>query len=211
MNKRWIEPVTLSGSKVILEPLALEHAEGVASAVKDGELWNLWYTSIPSPNKVEEYIKTALDMRENVGALPFTVRDKESNIIIGCTRYFNVDEVNQRLEIGYTWYSESYQRTAVNTECKYLLLSHAFEKLDAIAVEFRTHWHNHTSRAAIARLGAKQDGVLRNHTKSADGIYRDTVVFSIINLEWPTVKRSLEYKLQNHRPNPQMGESGFFR
>ena len=197
MKNRWIEPVTLSGSKVILEPLSLEHLEGIISAVKDGELWNLWFTSIPSPEKAEEYIKTALDMRENAGAMPFIVRDRETNTIIGCTRYFNVDEVNQRLEIGYTWYSESYQRTAANTECKYLLLSHAFEKLDAIAVEFRTHWHNHKSRAAIARLGAKQDGVLRNHTRSADGIYRDTVVFSIINLEWPAVKQSLKFKLNN--------------
>jgi len=195
MNNRWIEPVTLSGSKVILEPLSLEHLDGIIAAVKDGELWSLWFTSIPSPEKAEGYIKTALDMRENAGAMPFIVRDRETNTIIGCTRYFNVDEVNQRLEIGYTWYSESYQRTAANTECKYLLLSHAFEKLEAIAVEFRTHWHNHKSRAAIARLGAKQDGVLRNHTRSADGIYRDTVVFSIINLEWPAVKQSLKFKL----------------
>ena len=197
MKKRWIEPVTLTGSKVILEPLSLEHLDGLISAVKDGELWNLWFTSIPAPEKAGEYIKTALDMRENAGAMPFVVRDRESNKIIGCTRYFNVDEVNQRLEIGYTWYSESYQRTAANTECKYLLLSHAFEKLDAIAVEFRTHWHNHKSRAAIARLGAKQDGVLRNHQRTADGSYRDTVVFSIINLEWPAVRQSLMFKLNN--------------
>lgn len=196
MKKRWIEPVTLSGSKVILEPLSLEHLEGIRSAVKDGELWNLWFTSIPSPATAEAYIKTALDMRENAGAMPFIVRERETNKIIGCTRYFNVDEVNQRLEIGHTWYSESYQRTAVNTESKYLLLSHAFEKLSAIAVEFRTHWHNHKSRAAIARLGAKQDGILRNHTKSADGVYRDTVVFSIIDLEWPAVKQSLLFKLK---------------
>lgn len=196
MKKRWIEPVTLTGTHAILEPLSLEHLDGVIAAVKDGELWNLWFTSIPSPEKAEAYIKTALDMRENAGAMPFIVREKETDKIIGCTRYFNVDEVNQRLEIGYTWYAESYQRTAVNTECKYLLLSHAFEKLDAIAVEFRTHWHNHKSRAAIARLGAKQDGVLRNHTKSADGVYRDTAVFSIINLEWPAVKQSLEFKLK---------------
>ena len=200
MNKRWIEPITLTGTKVIVEPLSLEHADGMSAAVKDGELWNLWYTTIPSPEKVEEYIKIALGMRENSGAMPFIVRDRESNTIIGCTRYFNVDEANQRLEIGYTWYSESYQRTAVNTECKFLLLTHAFEKLDAIAVEFRTHWHNHKSRAAIARLGAKQGGVLRNHIKSPDGIYRDTVVFSIINLEWPAVKQSLLFKLQNHKP-----------
>ena len=200
MTNRWIKPVTFTGSKAILEPLALEHADGMREAVKDGELWKLWYTSIPSPEKVEKYIKIALGMRENGGAMPFIVREKESNRIIGCMRYFNVDEVNQRLEIGHTWYAESVQRTSVNTECKYLLLSHAFEKLDAIAVEFRTHWHNHKSRAAIARLGAKQDGVLRNHQKSADGIYRDTVVFSIINLEWSAVKRSLEFKLNSHRP-----------
>ena len=197
MKKRWIEPVTLTGSKIILEPLSLEHLDGLSSAVKDGELWKLWFTSIPTPEKTEEYIKTALEMRENAGAMPFIVHDRESNKIIGCTRYFNVDEVNQRLEIGYTWYSESYQRTAVNTECKYLLLSHAFEKLDAIAVEFRTHWHNHKSRAAIARLGAKQDGVLRNHQRTADGSYRDTVVFSIINLEWPAARQSLLFKLNN--------------
>ncbi len=197
MKKRWIEPITLTGLKVVLEPLSLEHLEGMANAVKDGELWKLWFTSIPAPETAEAYIKTALEMRENAGAMPFIVRDRESNKIIGSTRYFNVDEGNQRLEIGYTWYSESYQRTAVNSECKYLLLSHAFEKLEAIAVEFRTHWHNQKSRAAIARLGAKQDGVLRNHQKNADGGYRDTVVFSIINQEWPAVRRSLMFKLNN--------------
>lgn len=197
MKKRWIEPITLTGLRVVLEPLSLEHLDGMINAVKDGELWKLWFTSIPAPEKAEAYIKTALEMRENAGAMPFIVRDRESNKIIGSTRYFNVDEGNQRLEIGYTWYSESYQRTAVNSECKYLLLSHAFEKLEAIAVEFRTHWHNQKSRAAIARLGAKQDGVLRNHQKNADGGYRDTVVFSIINLEWPAVKQSLMFKLNN--------------
>ena len=195
MKNRWIEPVTLTGSKVVLEPLAFEHLADIISAAKDGELWKLWFTSVPSPEKAEEYIKTALDLRGNAGWMPFVVRERTTNKIIGSTRYCNVDEVNQRLEIGYTWYSESYQRTPVNTEAKYLLLTHAFEKLDAIAVELRTHWHNHKSRAAIARLGAKQDGVLRNHQKSADGVYRDTVVFSIINLEWPAVKQSLMYKL----------------
>jgi len=191
----WIEPVILTGTHVILEPLSLEHLPGISSAVKDGKLWKLWFTSIPAPESAEAYIKIALNMRENLGAMPFVVRDKETNTIIGCTRYFNVDETNHRLEIGHTWYAESYQRTAANTEAKYLLLSHAFEKLEAIAVEFRTHWHNHKSRAAIARLGAKQDGVLRNHSQSADGVYRDTVVFSIINLECPAVKQSLKFKL----------------
>lgn len=195
MKTRWIEPITISGSHAMLEPLSLDHLAGMIEAVKDEELWNLWFTSIPSPETAEAYIKTALDMRENAGAMPFIVREKGTGKIIGCTRYFNVDESYQRLEIGYTWYSESYQRTGLNTECKYLLLTHAFEKLDAIAVEFRTHWHNLKSRTAIARLGAKQDGVLRNHQRSADGVYRDTVVFSIINLEWPVVKKSMEFKL----------------
>ncbi len=197
MKKRWIEPATLTGEYVILEPLALEHLDGIIEAVKDGELWKLWFTSVPSPETAEATIKSALDLRENAGWMPFVVREKSTGKIIGSTRYCNVDEANQRLEIGYTWYSASYQRTIVNTECKYLLLSHAFEKLDAIAVEFRTHWHNHKSRAAIARLGAKQDGVLRNHSKTADGVYRDTVVFSIINLEWPAVKQSLQFKLNS--------------
>ncbi|HNE69458.1 MAG TPA: GNAT family N-acetyltransferase, partial [Anaerolineales bacterium] len=195
MKTRWIQPVTLTGAHVVLEPLSLEHLDGIKEAVLDGELWKLWFTSIPSPETAETYIRSALELRENAGWMAFVVREKATNKIIGSTRYCNVDEVNQRLEIGYTWYAESYQRSAVNTECKYLLLTHAFEKLDAIAVEFRTHWHNHKSRAAIARLGAKQDGVLRNHTKSANGVYRDTVVFSIINLEWPVVKQSLEYKM----------------
>ena len=196
MDPHWIQPVTLTGGHVILEPLSLEHLDGIKEAVKDGELWKLWFTSVPSPETAEATIKTALELRENAGWMPFVVREKSTRQIIGSTRYCNVDEVNQRLEIGYTWYSESFQRTTVNTECKYLLLTHAFEKLAAIAVEFRTHWHNHKSRAAIARLGAKQDGVLRNHQKGPDGTYRDTVVFSIINLEWPVVKKSLEFKLK---------------
>ena len=195
MKTHWIQPVTLTGTHATLEPLSLDHIDGIKEAVLDGELWKLWFTSIPSPETAEAYIRSALELRENAGWMAFVVREKATNKIIGSTRYCNVDEVNQRLEIGYTWYAESYQRSAVNTECKYLLLTHAFEKLEAIAVEFRTHWHNHKSRAAIARLGAKQDGVLRNHTKSANGVYRDTVVFSIINLEWPVVKQSLEYKL----------------
>ena len=195
MATRWIELVTPTGEKIILEPLSMEHKDGLIEAVKDGELWNLWFTSVPSPDKVENYIKTALDMRENTGAMPFAVLEKETGKVIGSTRYYNIDEDNHRVEIGYTFYAKSHQRTMVNTESKYLLLSHAFENLDAIAVEFRTHWHNHKSRAAIARLGAKQDGVLRNHTRSADGVYRDTVVFSIINSEWPTVRQSLQFKM----------------
>src|SRR5258708_20273626 len=188
MTKRWIKPVTLTGSKVILEPLSLEHEDEMIAAVKDGELWKLWYTPIPTPEKMKDYIEEALRTGENTGALPFVVRERESNTIIGSTRFFNLDEVNQRLNIGYTWYAESVQRTAVNTESKYLLLAHAFEKLEAIAVEFRTNWHNHKSREAIARLGAKQDGEFRNHAKLAGGVYRETDVFSKLKLEGPRVE-----------------------
>jgi RimJ/RimL family protein N-acetyltransferase len=195
MHNKWIQATTLAGSHVVLEPLSLDHLEGIKQAVRDGELWTLWFTGVPHPDGAEAYIEAALDSRERAGAMPFVVRELESGRIIGSTRYCNVDESNQRLEIGYTWYAASVQRTAVNTECKYLLLTHAFEKLGAIAVEFRTHWHNRESRAAIARLGAKQDGVLRNHTRTADGIYRDTVVFSIIDHEWPAVRQSLVFRL----------------
>ncbi|MDH5171467.1 MAG: GNAT family N-acetyltransferase [Gammaproteobacteria bacterium] len=195
MNKRWIEPATLAGSHVVLDPMSLEHLEGIKQAVRDGELWKLWFTGVPHPDAAEVYIRAALDNRECAGAMPFVIREAKTGKLIGSTRYCNVDESNQRLEIGYTWYSASYQRTAANSECKYLLLNHAFETLGAIAVEFRTHWHNRESRAAIARLGAKQDGVLRNHTRTADGIYRDTVVFSIIDQEWPAVRQSLIFRL----------------
>ena len=127
--------------------------------------------------------------------MPFVVREKGQGKIIGSTRFCHIDESNQRAEIGYTWYAKSYQRSPINTECKLMLMSYVFEQLGAIAVEFRTHWHNQASRKAIARLGAKQDGVLRYHNKSPDGVYRDTVVFSIVEHEWPAVKKNLEFKL----------------
>jgi RimJ/RimL family protein N-acetyltransferase len=191
----FIEPVTLTGAHASIEPLGREHEQDLQRAAADGELWRLWYTSIAPPEKMAEYIATALDMRERLGAMPFVVREKPSGEIVGCTRYFNVDAANRRLEIGHTWYSKRVQRGPVNTECKLLLLTHAFEQLQCIAVEFRTHWFNHASRTAIARLGAKQDGVLRNHQLSADGSKRDTVVFSIIDGEWPAVKQHLRYQL----------------
>ena len=196
---RFVEPVTLSGDHVSIEPLGREHQEALSRAAADGELWRLWYTSIAPPEKMAEYIATALDMRERLGAMPFVVREKPSGDIVGCTRYFNVDETNRRLEIGHTWYSKRVQRGPINTECKLLLLTHAFENLQCIAVEFRTHWFNHASRTAIERLGAKQDGVLRNHQVLADGSKRDTVVFSIIDGEWPAVKRHLRYELERPR------------
>jgi N-acetyltransferase len=195
----FVEPVTLKGRHATLEPLAREHEEALRRAAADGELWRLWYTSVPAPDKTAAYIDTALDMREKLGAMPFVVRTAATGEIVGCTRYFHVDAPNRRLEIGYTWYAKCVQRTAVNTECKLMLLSHAFETLKCIAVEFRTHWFNHASREAILRLGAKQDGVLRNHQISPDGSYRDTVVFSIVESEWSAVKRHLAYLLERPR------------
>jgi RimJ/RimL family protein N-acetyltransferase len=191
---RWIEPVTLSGRHATLEPLELHHEGALQAAAADGELWRLWYTSVPAPESTRAYVQTALDMRQRLGAMPFVVRHNADGVIVGSTRFFNVDESNRRLEIGHTWYARRVQRTAVNTECKLLLLTHAFEQLRAIAVEFRTHWFNHASRAAILRLGAKQDGILRNHQRSPDGSYRDTVVFSIVESEWPAVRQHLRFK-----------------
>jgi RimJ/RimL family protein N-acetyltransferase len=192
---RFVEPVVLKGVHASLEPLAREHEADIRRAAADGELWRLWYTSVPSPEQTSAWLDAALDMRERLGAMPFVVRSQPARQIVGSTRYFNVEAANRRLEIGHTWYAKSVQRTGVNTECKLMLLAHAFETLRCIAVEFRTHWFNHRSREAIARLGAKQDGVLRNHQLMPDGTYRDTVVFSIIDSEWPAVKRHLRWLL----------------
>lgn len=180
---------------VKLVPLNTSHRDSLVMAASDGKLWALWYTSIPCEKTIDSYISFALIEKQKGNSLPFVVIDKLNNKVIGSTRYCNADTKNNRLEIGYTWYSKSYQKSSVNTECKLALLEHAFEYLNVIAVEFRTHWHNHPSRNAISRLGAKQDGVLRNHQKTPDGCYRDTVVFSIISNEWTTVKKSLMYKL----------------
>ncbi len=193
----WTTPVVLEGRGVTLLPLVPSHIDGLREAARDGELWRLWFTSIPHPDQTAAYVQTALELQAAHNALPFIVVENATKAIVGTTRYCNIDQRNQRLEIGYTWYAKRFQRTGVNTECKLLLLTHAFERLESIAVEFRTHWHNHASRTAIARLGAKQDGVLRHHQRGADGGYRDTVVFSITNAEWPTVKRHLEFK-HNH-------------
>jgi len=196
---RFVEPITLTGAIVTLEPLERRHEDALRTAANDGEVWRLWFTSVPPPDAVADYIGGALGMRENRGAMPFVVRENASGNIVGCTRYCNVESEHRRLEIGYTWYARRAQRTGVNTECKLLLLSHAFEKLNCIAVEFRTSWFNHRSREAIVRLGAKQDGVLRNHQITPDGTYRDTVVFSILESEWPSVKRHLRFELERPR------------
>lgn len=194
----WLNEITLDGKLVRLIPLKADHRSALLEASADGELWKLWFTSVPSQDSIDAYLEFAFSEQTAGRALLFAVVDKQTQKIIGSTRYCNADNLNHRVEIGYTWYAKSYQKTGVNTECKYLLLQHAFENLDAIAVEFRTHWHNQASRAAIARLGAKQDGILRNHQKTAEGIYRDTVVFSIIDQEWPAIKKGLEYKMEKY-------------
>ena len=191
----WLKDVELESENITLTPLTMAHADALVNAAMDGELWKLWFTSVPNAETISDYIATALEQRDKGLSLPFVVIDKASGEVIGSTRFCNADPINQRLEIGYTWYSKTYQKTSCNTECKLLMLNHAFETLDAIAVEFRTSWHNQASRTAIARLGAKQDGVLRNHQKMPNGGYRDTVVFSIINSEWLSVKESLTFKL----------------
>ena len=195
MNNKWIDEITLSGENIELIPLDRKHVNQLVEAASDGNLWELWFTGVPSSESVESYIDFALCEKERGRSLPFVVFHKESQKIIGSTRYCNAEEKIKRVEIGYTWYAKSFQKSVVNTECKMLLLQHAFELLDSIAVEFRTHWHNQASRTAIARLGAKQDGVLRNHRKDQDGCYRDTVIFSIIDHEWAAVKKSLQHKL----------------
>ncbi|QQX85427.1 GNAT family N-acetyltransferase [Cupriavidus necator] len=194
----FVKPVTLVGRHVTLEPLRAEHAEGLRSACADGELWKLWYTSVPAPERIEAEIARRLALQEQGSMLPFAVRDAAGELA-GMTTYMNVDAAHRRVEIGSTWYARRVQRTPLNTECKLMLLGHAFEHLDCIAVEFRTHWMNQQSRAAIARLGAKQDGVLRNHQRMPDGSLRDTVVFSIIASEWPTVRQHLQFQLDRPR------------
>ncbi|PID46051.1 MAG: GNAT family N-acetyltransferase [Proteobacteria bacterium] len=192
----WLKDIELESQTVKLVPLSETHADALVEAATDGELWRLWFTSVPNIDSINKYISTALEQKTKGLTLPFVVVEKSSGQVIGSTRFCNADPVNQRVEIGYTWYRKSFQRSSCNTECKLMLLTHAFETLNVIAVEFRTNWHNQASRAAIARLGAKQDGVLRNHQKMANGGYRDTVVFSIINAEWLSVKESLEFKLR---------------
>lgn len=195
--QRWIAPVTLRDRTVELRPLEPADADALVRAAADGELWDLWYTEVPDRSTIDSYVERALRARDGRGEMPLVVIHRASGEIIGSTRYCNVDADNRRLEIGYTFYAASHQRTAVNTECKYLLLRHAFDSLEAIAVEFRTHWLNHRSRRAIERLGAKQDGVLRNHRIMRDGSFRDTVVYSIILSEWPAVRAGLEFALRS--------------
>ncbi len=197
-SKKWLEKVELTGHLVSLLPLHQNHKAGLLNASKNGNLSDIWFTSVPSESTIDNYISNAENECLENKCLPFVVIENASSQIIGSTRFCNISPSDKRLEIGYTWYAKSFQRTGVNTECKYLLLNYAFEILNCIAVEFRTHWHNHRSRNAILRLGAKQDGVLRNHKIDQHGLLRDTVVFSILNSEWPIVKESLSFKMNSY-------------
>ena len=200
-NHSFTQQLELQGQHVTLVPLSMLHQDQLAEAVKDGELWRHWYTLIPSPEKMGEEITRRLKLQEQGSMLPFTVMAQGQ--AVGMTTYMNIDAPNQRLEIGSTWYRANVQRTGLNTECKRLLLAHAFEQLNCIAVEFRTHFFNQQSRRAIERLGAKLDGILRNHAinnhPDATGALRDTCVYSILNTEWPSVKAHLDYQLSRAR------------
>ena len=190
----WQAP-RLSGRHATLEPLGLEHVEGLSLALEGDELSRLWYTNVPKAAEVESWMRTALAKHAQGIEVPFAVRDADG-ALVGSTRFYDVDASVPKLSIGYTWYASRAQRTGLNTEAKLLLLSHAFEKLGCAAVYLETSWFNHASRTAIARLGAKQDGILRNHRRHADGTMRDTVVFSITDGEWPGVKSNLAYRLE---------------
>lgn len=194
----WLKPLTLSGRHATLVPLSPEHADALAEAVRDGELWRLWYTSVPSPERMNAEIARRLDLQARGSMLPFTVLDA-AGVPVGMTTYMNVDAVHRRVEIGSTWYARRVQRSGLNTECKLMLLGHAFETLECIAVEFRTHRFNQQSRRGIERLGAQLDGILRNHQRMPDGTLRDTCVYSITADEWPTVKTHLRFQLDKPR------------
>jgi N-acetyltransferase len=194
----WPAAVVLAGAHARLEPLALAHEAGLCDAARDGALWQLWYTAVPSPERMGSEIERRLGLQARGSMLPFTVFDAAGRIV-GMTTYMNIDAANRRVEIGSTWTAASAQRTALNTQCKRLLLAHAFEQLDCIAVEFRTHRLNTQSRRAIERLGAQLDGVLRSHQRAADGTLRDTAVYSITAAEWPTVRSHLDWQLARPR------------
>lgn len=191
-------PVTLEGHGVRLEPLAPAHRDGLAAAVTDGRLWELWYTVVPHPDDVAKYITDAIAGQQAGKMLPWAVRELASGTIVGCTRYHDIVPEIDRVEIGYTWYGASWQRSRVNTSCKLLLLSHAFETLGCQVVGLRTDNFNFASQKAIERLGAKKDGVIRHHLPRRDGTARDSVMYSILLSEWRDVKRHLELRMARH-------------
>jgi len=196
---QWPDSVSIEGNHVCLALLDPSHENDLREAAADGDLHRLWYTKIPEPDDVAAEIQRRLAMREVGSVLPFAVLNKTDGKAVGMTTYMNIDAANRRLEIGATWYRQSVQKSPLNTECKLLLLRHAFTQLDCIAVEFRTHVINEQSRRAIERLGAKFDGVLRSHMIMANGTIRDTAVYSIIAQEWPTVEAHLNWQLEKPR------------
>ena len=194
-----LSPITLERDGIRLEPLASEHAEALAAAAADGQLWELWFTTVPSPDAMAAYVATALQGQEAGHMLPWVVRDLASATVIGSTRYHDIVPAIDRVEIGYTWYAQSRQRTAVNTICKLLLLGHAFDTLGCQVVGLRTDNFNFRSQRAIEALGAKKDGVLRHHATRRDGTIRDTVMYSMTAGEWPEAKAQLQYLLARPR------------
>ncbi len=192
-------PVVLDGRIASLVPLDPSHRLDLEEAVRDGELWQLWYTSVPRPENVSAEITRRLALQATGSMLPFAVIERSTQQAVGMTTFMNIDAANRRVEIGSTWYRRRVQRTGLNTECKLMLLTHAFERLNCIAVEFRTHFLNRQSRAGIERLGARLDGVLRQHQITASGTIRDTCVYSILDREWPTVKAHLQHQLAKAR------------
>ena len=195
----WPEPISLQGKLASVVPLDHVHLEGLTESAADGALHELWYTTVPAPDRVADEIALRLKRQDAGSWLPFTVIDAKTGKPVGMTNYLNIDAANRRLEIGGTWYRASAQRTGINTECKYLMLSHAFENLGCNAVEFRTHYINQPSRRAIERLGAKLDGVLCAHMIMANGTLRDSCVYSIIAPEWPTIKAHLIWQMEKPR------------
>ena len=198
-----LAPVTLEGYGIRLEPLAPAHRDGLAAAAADGRLWELWFTFVPRPEETDAYISDALGGQRAGHMLPWAVREPATGAIVGSTRYHDVEPEIDRVDIGYTWYAASRQRSQVNTACKLLLLAHAFETLGCRAVGFRTDNFNFASQRAIEALGARKDGVIRHHRARRDGTVRDTVMYSILAAEWPDVKRHLATRLARHGSEPK--------
>ena len=196
----WPSTVCLVGNYAALELLDQKHEQDLRKSVEDGQLYELWYTTVPNADGVRLEIERRLALREVGSMFPFAVIEQSSTKAVGMTTYMNIDALNKRVEIGSTWYRKAIQRTPINTECKLLLMTHAFEELNCIAVEFRTHVMNQKSRQSIERLGAKLDGILRSHSKLENGTLRDTAVYSVIESEWPAVKVNLQHKLVNLMP-----------
>jgi RimJ/RimL family protein N-acetyltransferase len=194
-----VGPVTLQGHGVRLEPLTLDNAEDLTAVAADGELWKLWFTTVPEPSQMRAYIDAALKGQHAGDMLPWVVRDAVTDAVVGCTRYHDIVLAADRVEIGYTWYGQRWQRSHVNTACKLLMMTHAFETIGCQVVGFRTDNFNFRSQRAIEALGAKKDGVIRHHQLRRDGTVRDTVMYSVVATEWPDVKRHLELRLARPR------------